>query len=660
MKRFKIFVTLAALIFSLHGTALASTQTDMTIIEGRMVANIAKGLPSDSQVESIIATINPEGGFVEIDYKDDEFNSGDKKRKHMQKTLVLAKAYVNEKSKFYQNEGLYCHIESLLQFWLDSDLDDDNWWHRSIGFPKDMMPSLVLMKSAFDERNPKLCADLIHYLDYSWEETPPKFKTGANGTDISKITFTKAVLSGDKELLNKVMSFVSTLIYVAKGGVEEGIYPDNSFSQHSANGRQLYLGTYGREYLDGTLFFMEYTNGTSFALDPEKVTLIEDLVIEGVAWMWYKNELDPNQCGRKIYDKENFAKSFVPITERIIALNTPKNAELQSVLAMMKGEVELIGNKAYPYHDYMIHRGEGYMTTVRMTSTRTVGNEAGNGQGFENYHTGDGATYFKVVGDEYSPIFPKWNWKMIPGTTVVLDDKPMPRPMWGKDGVGGHDFAGVASTASTGVAGFVFAKDQLTAHKAWFNFPTFTVALGAGITTERSDAPVVTTVNQTAFKSVVSKDANAIWHHKIGYKSLTDQEIEVKEDSANSILTLSINHGKNPSGASYAYVVYPNITSEQLANTATPIDILSNSAEVQAVKNNATGEIQAVFYAAATLKIDRKVALTVSQPAIIICTPSGSGYDIRVGNPYCENAPIDSIEVTISNGKKKIPSQIIF
>ncbi len=655
MGRLKIILSTMALLLAL--AAHGGNSEDMATVESRMYGSLLGGAPSTNEVESLLASINSSGGFEGIDYLDEEFNSGDKKRKHLQKIARLAKAHEDPKGRYYKSEKLYIAIEQLITFWLTSDIDDDNWWHRSIGFPKDLMPSIVLMKSSLAEKNPTLLNDLVEYLAYSWEQTPPRLRKGANGTDISKITFARAVLSCNGELMGEVMEFVGSLIFIAQGGIEEGIYPDYSFSQHSANGRQLYLGTYGREFLDGVLFFIEYTSSTKFALDAAKITMIEDLICEGVAWMWYNNTLDANQLGRKIYDPVNFAPSFVEIIKRIIALQTPQHERIEEVEAMMEGRRELTGNKAYPYHDYMIHRGEGYMTSIRMTSTRTVGNEAGNGQGLEHYHTGDGATYFKLSGDEYMPIFGKWNWRFIPGTTVLADQKPMPQPMWGKGGKGGHPFAGVASNGEEGCAGFIYSKDGVQANKSWFNLKNATIALGSSIISVDPNADVVTTINQTALKGKVVSNGKGVWHNKIGYRSLSEQDIEVTTGEERAILMLSINHGSTPTDGSYAYVVYPNVELSEFESTPEGFEILSNTPLIQAIKETESGLIMAVtFHTNQEIAVDKKTTLHISTPSLVVCTPNDDGgYEIIAQSPYCEEATEgEKIEVKIFQGKKLI------
>ena len=296
---------------------------------------------------------------------------------------------------------------------------------------------------------------------------------------------------------------------------------------------------------------------------------------------------------------------------------------------MMEDKRETTGNKDSPRHDYMSHRTKGSMTNVRMTSTRTVGNEAGNGQGFENYHTGDGATYFKVEGKEYSPIYGIWNWRMIPGTTVVVDDKQMPRPMWGKGGEGGNSFAGVVSDQSEGVAAFIFEKDEMNARKAWFCLDQCVVALGCDINSDRSDAPIVTTINQTHRKGEIFIDSNLstqnigsakqkVWHNQIGYYLLQPAQVEVVTGKSQPIFLMTLHHGTAPKSQSYGYIVAPNINKEAFDVWESPIEIITNTKEAQAIVNRRKGKIMAIFYEAGTINIDKKSTLTSDKPAVVI------------------------------------------
>lgn len=628
---------LAALLALAALTALTDNvkaQTD--VVERRLFDKFAVPAPKEAAVEKVLSAMGPDGRFDDIDYTDEGFNTGDKKRQHLARIALLSKAYVAESGAYSGNRAVYDAIERGADFWITAALEDQNWWQRIIGFPKDFMASLVLMRPTLEKSNPELLKRWYDYELYSWSLPEQRAQKGANGTDICKFTFATAVLTRNEALLKEVMEKVGSLICVVDGPKDEGVQPDWSFSQHTGSGRQLYLGTYGQEYLDGALYFMELTAGTPYALPAEKSAIIENLLVDGVAWSWYKGEFDPNQCGRKITGSNYSASTFVSQMRRMIALRTPQQSRLEESLRMMEGQTELTGNKAYPRHDFMIHRGKGYYSSFRMTSTRTVGNEAGNGQGFDNYHTGDGAAYVKVKGDEYSPIYEVWNWRLIPGTTTAVDDKPMPRPMWGRGGGGGSDFAGVLSDGTEGVAGFIYNKDGVTARKSWFCFEDLHVALGAGITSDRTDAPVITVINQTSLRTPIEEgsDISNLWHYGIGYRFLSPAKAERVQTKKDDILLLTINHGAAPQNASYAYAVYPAVERKAFGKSRAEFKIIANTPEVQAVEYK--GTVMAVFYSAGAIKVSG-YRISADGPATVICRPKRN--ILLSASPFADSRP---------------------
>lgn len=66
---------------------------------------------------------------------------------------------------------------------------------------------------------------------------------------------------------------------------------------------------------------------------------------------------------------------------------------MKQALQHIGGDNSLTGNRMFWRFDYMVHRRNNYMTSSRMTSTRTVGNEAGNGDGEFNYYASNGVNY---------------------------------------------------------------------------------------------------------------------------------------------------------------------------------------------------------------------------------------------------------------------------
>lgn len=677
MKRFTIITVLMLLagavllpvaVSAAKPAAAKSNMGQLRKVKQRMLRYYEGGKPSDAAVEEILSRMEADGSFSNIDYTDEAFNTGGKKTPHLIDLAKLARAYATTPGTHYKSRELYDAIARSLGYWFDLDLKDQNWWHRIIGWPKNLIPTLVLMGDDMKRYDKELYARFIDYMTYSWSIPKQRAQDGANGTDISQVTFTAAVFSENPELLGEVIDKVNSLIKIAEGDREEGIQGDFSFTQHNGSGRQLYLATYGRDYVSGIIFFMNFVNGTDFWLAPEKVDIFERLFLDGLAWTWYDGEIDVNQYGRGLL-RSSTAPSYLELAQQLAAFGTPRSEELKRMIAFMKGGEELNGNRMYPRADYMIHRPKGAMISTRMTSTRTVGNEAGNSEGMLNYHTGDGANYVKVHGDEYNPIYAGWNWKRIPGTTVMADDREMPAPMWGEKGQGGSDYAGGASDGTDGLCAFVYAKDDLTAHKGWFYFDRYYVALGAGIASERSDAPAVTTVNQTRLAGKVLAGSGGglaelgtapfdrLWHYDTGYRfepGTTAAAAVVRGDypegykgKKSDILLLTVDHGTAPQGGSYAYAVYPAVSQEAFAAAGGEYRILSNTAAVQAVQDVATGKTMVAFYEPGRVEAEGFGTVAADQPCLLIVGKSDDGTKVYVASPFCENHAADPVTVTV-------------
>lgn len=644
-------------------------------IKMRVLRSFQTAKPHDTETESLLKELRPDGSFASVNYASTEFNTGKDKQQHLTLLTKLARAYAVTPGTYFRSREVYDAIALASKYWVEKNYQDQNWWWRIIGFPKSMMIPVMLVGEDMRRYDKELYAQCIDYLLYSWSVPEQRAQEGANGTDICKFTFVGALSSENAEVLQQVMEKVNSLIKIAQEPKEEGIQPDFSFAQHNASGRQMYIATYGKEYVDGIIYFMDFVNGTDFDLAPEKIDIFERLLVDGLAWTWYGGDIDAGQYGRGLL-RPSTAPAYLALTERIIALNTPRNADLKKAYAMMKGSAELNGNRFFPRGDYMVHRPQGAWVSTRMTSTRTVGNEAGSGEGNENYHTGDGANYIKVHGDEYNPIFHGWNWRFIPGTTVMADTAPMPTPDWGKRGGGGSDFAGGASDGVNGVSAFVYAKDSLKAHKAWFYFDRYFVALGAGIATARTDAPVMTTVNQTMLsgKVALAKGGTAqdmsggtsapgsfdrLWHYDVGYHFEPGTEASAAAVKANykadyngkkaDVLGIAVEHGTAPSAASYAYAVYPAMGRDEFMSRGEDYRILINTAKVQAVQDIATGKTMVVFYEPGVFQAEGLGEISADQPSLLLIEKADGKVKVTAGSPYCEATPYRSVGVKVGS-----------
>ena len=287
--------------------------------------------------------------------------------------------------------------------------------------------------------------------------------------------------------------------------------------------------------------------------------------------------------------------------------------------------------RVFPEMDRVVQHGEGYAVGISMYSSRTANYEADiKEENIRGWHTGDGMVYLYLTDDDqyHDHFWPTVDSFRLPGTTI-LARTPTKSDQRGKSGWAG----GTTINMRYGVCGMEYEPQEysLRVRKSWFLFDHEIVALGAGIYS-MDHIPVETVVEnrklngQKACRLVVNgrprnvkegqveKLEGVRYMHLdggksgagIGYffpKEITISSIrESRTDGWNSInknpaqscppmqteryQTLWIDHGKDPWGAGYAYVLLPGMEEVQVREYAgqPDIEILRNDEQVQAVR----------------------------------------------------------------------------
>jgi len=316
-----------------------------------------------------------------------------------------------------------------------------------------------------------------------------------------------------------------------------------------------------------------------------------------------------------------------------------------------------------------------WFTSVRMYSTRNYSMEVPyNSEGLLNHHRGDGTNHISVTGDEYYNIFPVFDYQKVPGTTIMQKTE-MPSPDMIQQ-LGLTDFVGAVTDGKYGAVGFDFKSplDPIVVRKAWFFFDNEYVCLGAGLSC-KSNQPVVTTLNQCLLRSdvvVSSKDRNLViqkgenefenvdWVYQdgVGYAFPLPTTVNIKNNEATGswwminkqndspkdevkldVFKLWLNHGERPSDESYQYIVVPATSIEKMEQkmSVKNVEILVNTTEIQAVKNNSLQICQIVFYEAGHIQISEHLILVSDNPGIVMLKMKGEKItEISVSDPNRE------------------------
>lgn len=99
----------------------------------------------------------------------------------------------------------------------------------------------------------------------------------------------------------------------------EGIQPDYLFGQHCGHGRQLYFTSYGKEFVNSTLAYLELCKDTRF--QSPGLELLQRLFTDGVQWIFYSKQHDPNNAGRFISSNQ-YSSAIKTLAERIYKLSS--------------------------------------------------------------------------------------------------------------------------------------------------------------------------------------------------------------------------------------------------------------------------------------------------------------------------------------------------
>ncbi|GAA1962974.1 hypothetical protein GCM10009776_27090 [Microbacterium deminutum] len=284
------------------------------------------------------------------------------------------------------------------------------------------------------------------------------------------------------------------------------------------------------------------------------------------------------------------------------------------------------GAYAFNGMDRFVFNGTDYAFAVGMSSSRIAGYEALADENLHGWYTGSGATYLHLgEGSPYSHDF--WataNPYRIPGTT---EDTVKRGETNGRTYLSGQSFAGgLASPAgSRGIAAMSYDADgnNLAAKKAWFVFEDRILAVGAGITSTNMsgngwdgkatriettiDDRIVTAggaelrLGDTTVPLGSAVSALTRWAsiegpgEHVGYvfpvattvKAQREQRtsswnainrLESTAPASNVHLTLTVNHGANPTNSSYSYILLPSRSAQQTSDYARnpDVDILAS------------------------------------------------------------------------------------
>ncbi|MEZ0483097.1 polysaccharide lyase family 8 super-sandwich domain-containing protein [Fibrella aquatica] len=649
--------------------SICLAQNDVLVIKERIVADLMSTKISDSAVEAIMARMNDDGSFKGINYEDLSRTASFPHGGHTRDLVYMAKAYKNKTSRFYQSKPLKELIVKGLTYWVKNDFVGDNWHDNQITTPTNLGDLMLVIGDELPKDLVTGAQPMIGRANMDASGARPS----GDRIVIAGILAQNLLFQNDYQAFDKIIKIIEGELKFSTG--ERGLQHDYSFHHRvdRVNNTSSYgYGKYANAYGDWSF----YVAGTRYAFSKEKINQLVDYYLDGIyKQMVYGIYEDISVKNRSISGKATFHPQSTLEIERLLISTDYRKAELEEIIRLRKGEAKPLASfaKFFWQTEHFVFQRPRFYTTVRMFSTRNRNmEEPYNGPGKTTHHRADGTNYLMLKGDEYHNIWPVYDWQKIAGTTI-LQKKQLPSPdQIQKEGL--TDFVGAVTDGLYGAVAFDFKSphDGVKAKKAWFFFDEEYVCLGTGIES-KPDMPVVTTINQVLMRSDVrmmqdgevknvptgsQRFDKVKWVHqdKVGYifpeattvnlsnrpetgrwSDITDQKNISKEVVTEPVFALWFNHGNKPANASYQYIVVPDVSEQQLAETGKTnrsIEILANTSDLQGVSHRQSGLTQLAFYKSGAIDIAKGVNVRMdSQGMAMLRMKNGKLTALTLADP---------------------------
>lgn len=614
--------------------------------------------PRKDETERMIQSQQTDGSWKDINYADKK-RSGWEPKEHAERVLEMAKVYSSPVAGLHKSPILAEAIHKGLAFWFKQKLVCPNWWYNQIGVPKTLGAAFILFE---DQLTPEEKEEAILVMRNS------KFgMTGQNKVWLAGNVLVRALLQQDKALIKEARDIIASEIIT---GQPEGIKADCSFHQH---GPQQQFGNYGAAYISGMASWSSIFAGTDFAFTQPQLNILSTLINNGYRRILWKGYMDVNGLGRQFFKNAQRHKAFTTAFSAVeLAKADQQNrSQYEALLAenfsSENPRNELSGVYHFWQSDLTIQRRPQWMASVKMSSHRVIGSETVNNDNMKGYYLADGALYTYVDGDEYTNIFPCWDWRKIPGITSYETSAPL-KSISGEGYRNNSDFVGNVNDQKNGITAMILNREGINAHKAWIFTDQYVLCLGSAITAD-SGCVVATSVEQRRQKGELLQLAGKKWktvkqsnitpshkeqrffHDKTGYillqpctgtastETRTGEWREVMQmynpgSVQEDVFSIWLNHGKDPVNASYQYLILPASTPDNVkAFNTKSFRVIENSKNIQAIsmENNKTFYI--AVYTEADIKLSSKIHFRTKTPGLFLIKTEKGKTSVTVSDP---------------------------
>ncbi|KAF8216201.1 polysaccharide lyase family 8 protein [Mycena galopus ATCC 62051] len=710
-------------------TAVNSTVAqDIQTLTQRRLSNIVGALTNATSIPDWLSTLNATGQWPDVDY-----TSGCTAQRanwpaelHWERLSTMAGAWhggLADAEQYVKDPSMRASISLAMGYWFSNDFQDPscldsggdaacpcgtpglwnpNWFPNIIGTPELVSLSCLLLNDTLLPSELGNCTKMTAraYNTFIVPANQVGVLTGANALDVAKIGIDLALLTVNVSLLTDAYSRVHSQMVLTTPDRADGIRPDGSFGQHTGI---IYNGNYGKDFTNDIVDLEVEAGGTQFQVNPAGQAAFGTL-FEGDSWMIYYNALtqvlhwDFSVLGRFIaFPTADFTQATGSILLNLTKIGVLSeewgSAPLLNFSTSLSGNFttanagKLVGNRMFYDNDYMVQRGESYVTTLRMYSTRSTNTECTNLANPFGFHLSDGSLRTYIQGNEYEDIAAAQDWNLIPGITTDYGATPLNCAQTGAIGI--ETFVGGASNGQVGVAAMRYTNPlTMTLHwqKSWFFLDNDVQVVLVSNISSTSNASIVSVLDQRLHNGAVMVDgqtlttpvslqglnSQSLWHGNVGYTfpNTTDFSLSVKVGEVagdwaligtstqppNTVDLFSASLVHASVNASLAYTIYPgtDFNTFLAKSSHSKIEVVRNDGLVSAVLDSANSKAMAVFWAPGGGSVD----FATGSPAAVTMSTNGTAaviFDLTSGVVTVSDPThaLTTVSVTLSVGAGK-------
>lgn len=343
--------------------------------------------------------------------------------------------------------------------------------------------------------------------------------------------------------------------------------------------------------------------------------------------------------------------------------NPPRRSELVALAERLVGQGKpLSGHRYFWRARFAVHQRPSFYASLRLSADEAAHRDVAP----DGTPAVAGTIYFLRTGQEYAAMSGRWKECLLPGVTAIQSE--MPRNFTGGHPPVARRMAGGVSDGDCGLSALELRDGGLQGKKSWFFFDDVVACLDAGLLGPSVNEPVCTALNQCGLRGAVVAENNLRQRHTLAAGSVHDLtaarwvdhdglryhfpgslHVMANLDTTSAghqdvgrggVFTLWIDHGLKPSGASSVYLVSPS-DDGAASHDAAVVEILANTATVQAVKHRGSGTLGITFWEVGVVTLPGGGRVAANRPCLLLCRddPAGS-VSLNVANLTTQPATV--------------------